>query len=137
MPTPAELQALKEHMMKEIQEKEYYAQKDIQNKLQTADRRYAQDQDSIMRAFEIAFEHAIREVVTRKLAERMKDIEKYMDAVNLETVISDILASEFVRQLVAGRLLGSGTSSGAAGGPLLNHKAAVAAQAQNVLKGTP
>jgi hypothetical protein len=81
---------------------------------------YGNDADSILHAFEIAFEHAIRDVVSRKLAERMADIEKYLDSVNLQTVISDILASEFTRQFVAGRLLGGGggTSSDVAGGPL-------------------
>lgn len=76
--------------------------------LEEIEQRYKQnkDNDSIMRAFEVAFEHAIRNVVQQKLAEKMKDIEAYFNAVDLQKVISDILASEFTRQFVAGRLIG-------------------------------
>jgi len=95
------------------------------------------EQDSIMRAFEVAFEHAIRQVVQQKLNEKMAEIEVYFNSIDLQKVIADTLATEFTRQFIAGRLLhGSGSNKPAMPGGVASGQNPVGGytQAAQVLK---
>jgi hypothetical protein len=56
------------------------------------------------------YRSGIEEIVGKRLQQEMEDIQKYLNNIDLVKVISEVLASEFVRQIVAGRLLGEQTA---------------------------
>ena len=56
------------------------------------------------------YRNGVQEIVEKRLQREMEAIQKHLNGIDLIKVISEVLASEFVRQIVAGRLLGEQTA---------------------------